>query len=79
MTNLDDCKLVDGIVVFNSVSLVETINGFKVLVNGDVVFRTKHKRSADYLCQIYKSIAKQQEIRRRGRVHRRGRRRIYER
>lgn len=79
MKGSGDYKNIDGIVVFTSVRLRETINEFQVLVNDLVIMRTKSEAVAEHYYSIYESMVRQQEIRRRGRVHRRGRRVLNER
>lgn len=79
MTSINDFKAIDGIVIFTSVRLRENINEFQVLVNENVVVRTTNEWAAKHFYSIYESMAKQQEIRKRGRVHRRGRRMLNER
>jgi ribosomal protein S21 len=72
--NLLDNETIAGTVVYCSVELIKTSKSWQVLVNKEPVLITTNELKARRVYDKYSAIMKQQEIRKRGRTHQRGKR-----
>lgn len=75
--NLLDNETIAGTVVYYNVELIKTLKNWQVLVNNEPVLITTNKSKARRVYDKYSAIMKQQEIRKRGRTHRRGKRTLW--